>query len=78
MKENIMAQLIAIIGMVIALLASFGLGRWLDIAQKQAAASFEFAPFFWGALLTNLLDEKSLNRNLPESNECPRKPQPGM
>jgi len=50
-----MAQLIAIIGMVIALLASFGLGRWLDIAQKQAAASFEFAPFFWGALLTNLL-----------------------
>ena len=25
-----------------------------------------------------IVDEKSLNRDLPESNECPRKPQPGM
>ena len=50
-----MAQVIAILGMFIALLVSFALERWLDIAQKQAAASFEFAPFFWGGLLINLL-----------------------
>jgi hypothetical protein len=50
-----MDQLIAILGMIVALFVTTRLEGWLELAQRNAAATFEFTPIFWGTLGVNLL-----------------------
>ena len=54
-RNKIFNQIIAIMGMIAALVVAYGLDRWLIQARKEVAESFILFPVLWGKLAANLI-----------------------
>jgi hypothetical protein len=54
-RDKILKQIIAILGMMAALVVAYRLDRWLIQARKEAAETFILFPVLWEKLAANLI-----------------------